>query len=397
MMKKWGRNLNKKIISLMAMLICILLITVMFTGCINEEKLDESTEELSIEKKEFDSPLILPDWRDGDYHDYYETTDKLVDFKMKYPDLVNVFSIGKSVLGKDIWCIRITNEKNYTEKFSCLIDGCIHGVEWESGEACLYLAEYLLINYKNNETIDAVLNRSEIYIIPLSNPDGRQNDEVGNDNGVDLNRNFDIFFGRLRSRTLRLGPFLSKKLGSYIKFPPTNPNKWWRISGKRPFSEPESCAIRDLMKTISNKKFSFYVNCHTAWHNIITPVPWSKKILNPPFEIAERENNIFNYVKDWVETNTEYEADRSEDNIGGGFADLWCFNEFRIPSFTFEILSEDYDAWTGEHKHDHLVHWMKTTLPFFMYLLVNIENLHNWDIPNIQPQLPKGIPPEPIR
>jgi hypothetical protein len=397
MMKKWGRNLNKKIISLIAMLICILLITIMFTGCINEEKLDESTEELSIEKKEFDSPLILPDWRDGDYHDYYETTDKLVDFKMKYPDLVNVFSIGKSVLGKDIWCIRITNEKNYTEKFSCLIDGCIHGVEWESGEACLYLAEYLLINYKNNETIDAVLNRSEIYIIPLSNPDGRQNDEVGNDNGVDLNRNFDIFFGRLRSRTLRLGPFLSKKLGSYIKFPPTNPNKWWRISGKRPFSEPESCAIRDLMKTISNKKFSFYVNCHTAWHNIITPVPWSKKILNPPFEIAERENNIFNYVKDWVETNTEYEADRSEDNIGGGFADLWCFNEFRIPSFTFEILSEDYDAWTGEHKHDHLVHWMKTTLPFFMYLLVNIENLHNWDIPNIQPQLPKGIPPEPIR
>ncbi len=397
MMKKWGKNLNKKIISLMAILTCILLITVMFTGCITEKKLDKSTREISIEKKELDSPLILPDWKDGDYHDYYETTDKLLDFKMKYPNLVNVFSIGKSVLGKDIWCIRITNENNYTEKFSCLIDGCIHGVEWESGEACLFIAEYLLINYKNNKTIDAVLNRSEIYIIPLSNPDGRQNDEVGNDNGVDLNRNFDIFFGRLRSRTLRLGPFLSKRLGSYIKFPPANPNKWWRISGKRPFSEPESCAIRDLMKKISNKKFSFYVNCHTAWHNIITPVPWSKKILNPPFEITERENNIFNYVKDWVEANTEYEADRSEDNIGGGFADLWCFNEFRIPSFTFEILSEDYDAWTGEHKHDHLLHWMKTTLPFFMYLLVNIENLHNWEIPNIQPQLPKGIPPEPLK
>ena len=75
----------------------------------------------------------------------------------------------------------------------------------------------------------------------------------------------------------------------------------------------------------------------------------------------------------------------------------WCFNEFRIPSFTYEILSEDYDAWSGEQKHDHLVHWMKTTLPVFMYLLVNIENLHNWKIPDIEPLLPEGIPPPPLR
>jgi len=77
--------------------------------------------------------------------------DLLQEFQVNYPDLVNVFSIGESVLGKEIWCIRITNEKNTDDKFSCLIDGCIHGVEWESGEACLYLAEYLLINFDNNE------------------------------------------------------------------------------------------------------------------------------------------------------------------------------------------------------------------------------------------------------
>lgn len=396
MKQNGGKNLHKKIISLIAIFTCFLLIIVMCTGCINEKKLDKSIEKSSIENTELDTSSVLPEWKDGDYHDYYKTTDKLLEFKEKYPDLVNILSIGKSVLGKDIWCVRITNENNYTEKFSCLIDGCIHGVEWESGEACLYLAEYLLVNYKNNKTIVAILNSSEIYIVPLVNPDGRQKDEVGNDNGVDLNRNFDIFFGRLRSRTLRLGSFFSKRLGSYIKFPPNNPNKWWRVSGKRPFSEPESCAIRDLMKTISNQKFSFYVNCHTAWHNIITPVPWSKKILNPPFEISNQEQKLFDFVKNWVETNSEYEADRSEDNIGGGFADIWCFKEFRIPSFTFEILSEDYDAWTGEHKHDNLVYWMKTTLPVFIYFLVNIENFYHWEVPDIEPFLPDGISPEPL-
>ena len=387
--------MNKKLSQIIALFLCCILLIVTFSGCIeNEQKSDEKA--LSVPEVKLDQPSILPDWKDGEYHDYYETTDVLNEFQIKYPDLVNVFSIGKSVQGKDIWCIRITNEKNNKEKFSCLIDGCMHGIEWEAGEACLYLADYLLINFGKNDTINTILNNSEVYIVPLFNPDGRQNDEFGNYNGVDLNRNFDIFFGRIRSRCLRLGPLLSKRLGPIIKIPPNNPSKWWRNSGRRPFSEPESRAISSLMKTLSHNDFSFYVNCHTAWHNIITPVPWAKTILKPPFEITTQEKNLFDYVKNWVKTNTEYETDRSEYNKVGGYVDLWCFNEFRIPTFCFEMLSTEYDAQIGEKKHDHLVHWMKTTLPFFMYLLVNIENLYNWEIPDIQPPLPEGIPPEPL-
>ena len=59
-----------------------------------------------------DQPSILPDWKDGKYHDYYDTVQILNDFNNKFPDLVNVFSVGKSVIGKNIWCIRITNEEN---------------------------------------------------------------------------------------------------------------------------------------------------------------------------------------------------------------------------------------------------------------------------------------------
>jgi len=388
--------MNKKISQIIALSLCCVLLIVTFSGCIEEEQKSEETKEILPSEFNLDQPSILPDWEDGEYHDYYETTDLLNEFQIKYPDLVNVFSIGESVQGKDICCIRITNEKNKQDKFSCLIDGCMHGIEWEAGEACLYLADYLLINFGKNKTIDNILNASEVYIVPLFNPDGRQNDEFGNYNGVDLNRNFDIFFGRVRSRCLRLGPILSKKLGPIIKFPPNDQSKWWRNSGRRPFSEPESRAISSLMKTLSHNDFSFYVNCHTAWHNILMPVPWAKSILNPPFVITEQEKDLFDYVRDWIEENTEYEADRSKDNNVGGFTDYWCFQEFRIPVFCFEMLSLDYDAQVGEKKHDHLVHWMKTTLPFFMYLLVNIENLHDWKLPDIQPELPEGIPPDPL-
>jgi len=385
--------MNKKLSYLIALFICGVLLSVTFSGCIEEE---QKTDEIPIPEVELDHPSVLPDWKDGDYHDYYETTDELSDFKVKYPDLVNVFSIGKSVLGKDIWCIRITNEKNNQIKSSCLIDGCIHGIEWEAGEACLYLAEYLLINFDNNATITNILNTTEVYIVPLVNPDGRQDDEFNNANGVDLNRNFDVFYGRLRSPCIRLGKILSKIIGPVIKIPFLPVSKWPRNCGRYAFSEPESEALADLVTELDTKDFSFYVNCHTAWHNIITPVPWSRTILNPPFVMTENEIQLFDDVKDWVEENTEYEADRSEENKVGGCADIWVFNEFRIPSFTFEILSLDYDAWKGEKKHDHLVHWMKTTIPFFMCLLVNTDNLRQWKTPDIEPSLPEGVPPEPL-
>ena len=398
--------MNKKTSKLIALFLCCILLVVRFSGCIEEE---QKTEEIPIPEVKLDQPSLLPDWKDGEYHDYYETTDMLSDFKVKYPDLVNVFSIGESVLGKDIWCIRLTNEKNNQIKSSCLIDGCIHGCEWEAGEACLYLAEYLLINFEANETITHILNSSEVYIIPLVNPDGRQENVRWNDNGIDLNRNFDVDFGRLRGHSIRLGklfglikiPYI--KVGNLMEKLLNRFNKelpfWGDLSncGRHPFSEPESQAIKNLMEQIGFNDFSFYVNCHTAAHGVW--IPWA--VLIPPFEMTEQETNIFNDIMNWVEKNTEYEpvsvlVYKDKNVYISGMAQDWFYKEYRIPSFSFEILSEDYEMWMGQGRHDNLVHWMKTTLPFFMYLLVNIDNLRQWKTPDIQPLFPEGVPPEPL-
>jgi len=388
-----------------ALLICLFLLTLSFTGCIEKDETKESIEPINYQI-ETDKPSVLPDWNDGEYHDYIETSQILKGFNAQYPDLVDVFSIGKSVLGRNIWCIKITNEKNNGIKSTCLIDGCIHGSEWEAGEACLYLAEYLLINFDVNETVTNILNSSEVYIIPLLNPDGRQANTRWNDNAIDLNRNFDVDFGRLRGHTVRLGklfgrikkPYIEigKLLGLFnIELP------FWEVftnCGRRPFSEPESQAIKNLMERIGFNDFSFYVSCHTAAHNLL--IPW--KVFKPPFEMTEQETKIFHYVLNWVEKNTEYEPVpviiyKGTRHYVSGSSEDWFYKEYRIPSFVFEILSEDYEMWMGQGKHDNLVHWMKTTLPFFMYLLVNIDNLRQWRTPDIQPSLPQGVPPEPLK
>ena len=98
-------------------LLCILF-SMMLTGCINKDSSDE-TESIN----QINHVSVLPDWQDGGYHDYEVTTQLLKEFNTQYPYLVTLFSIGKSTLGRDIWCIKITNENNTDRKLSCLIDG----------------------------------------------------------------------------------------------------------------------------------------------------------------------------------------------------------------------------------------------------------------------------------
>jgi len=384
--------MNKKTSQLIALFLCCILLVVTFSGCLEEEQ-KPGKEELPMLEVKLDQPSVLPDWKDEEYHDYYGTIDMLNEFQIEYPDLVNVFSIGESVLGKDIWCIRITNENNNSKKYSCLIDGTIHGYEWEAGEACLYLTEYLLINYGKNRTISNILNNTEAYIVPIFNPDGREADDRFNDNGVDLNRNFDVFFGKIRGHCLRIGKLFGIIKIPVIKIPRNDPYKWYWNCGRYAFSEPETQAIRNLMEELNIHDFSFYVNCHTALHNIVTPWVTYK----PPFEMTQQQKNVFEYVIDWVIDNTEYEAFSVEGFKTGGCAIDWCFKEFQIPSFNFELYAEKYDPCLGSGEHVNLVHWMKTTLPFFMYILVNIDNLHQWRTPDIQPSLPEGVPPEPLK
>ena len=403
--------MDKKVFHLTAFFLFSILLIVLFSGCITEEHASETITEMVQPEVLLDQPSILPDWNDGECHNYFGTTKMLNGFDKQYPDLVKVFSLGKSVLGKDIWCIRVTNEKCKEDKSSCLIDGCIHGGEWEGGEVCLYLADYLLINFGENETITHVLNSSEVYLIPIINPDSRQldfrlDDSRFNANGIDLNRNFDIDFGRLRGSVIPLGKLFNRISISTL---PLNPSRnftlihrlfprfplWFTNCGRHPFSEPESQAMRDFMTNLGTKDFSFYVNCHCATHCI--GYPWDA--VKPPFEISKQEHFIYDYVLDWVVENTEYERVddiSSMDYKASGDVTDWCFKEFHTPSFYFEILSLDYNTKLVTSKHDHLVHWMQTTLPVFMYLLVNIDNLREWRTPDIQPHLPEGVPPEPL-
>ncbi len=379
--------------------ICFLFCSLIWSGCIHRERHIKNRLEIHESLQHQDTAYILPDWENGSYHDYDAMLSLLKEWEINHPDVVTVFSIGSSVNGKDIMCIQLTNQHNDSKKYSAVIDGCIHGNEWESGEACLYLADFLLRNYQSNNSIASILNISKLYIVPHLNPDGRQTDDRFNARGIDLNRNFNVHFGRILGGSLPLGtvfgktisvvrrPVLIEKFGGTRLFK----TSFWTNSGRKPFSEPETDALRSLLNTVEND-LSFYVNCHTAMHIIFPPATIS---FRPEYHITDRQHAVLQAVMNWCDDHTRYDTGSSTHEVmfGGGLAHHWVFKRYYVPSFCFEILSRDYEPSTGHGKHDRLVPWMKTTLPFFLYLLVNIELLAQWQKPDHQPFLPELLSP----
>ncbi len=111
----------------------------------------------------------------------YHTNEGLLDIYLKmaktYPELVRLESIGKSHEGRDLWLLTITNHSNkpHHEKPGFWIDGNIHANEIQAAEVSLYTAWYLVENYHSNDFITQLLDEKAFYILPVMNPDGREN------------------------------------------------------------------------------------------------------------------------------------------------------------------------------------------------------------------------------
>lgn len=152
-----------------------------------------------------------------EYHDYQETMDELADLAGRYPDIADLSIIGTSVLGRDIACLKISDQVQSDEdEIPILICGNHHGNEVLSVEATLYQLNYILSNYGTDPEVTDWVDRYEIWFIPMLNPDGREAVRRTNENGIDLNRNYGF----------------EHTLGG---------------NHGEPFSEPETRAIRDFV------------------------------------------------------------------------------------------------------------------------------------------------------
>ncbi|HEX6053248.1 MAG TPA: M14 family metallopeptidase [Gemmatimonadaceae bacterium] len=119
-------------------------------------------------------PLVAGQMDFKHYHTSEEIEWWMRKWEKDYPDLVELYSVGKTFGGRDIWQMTLTNKKTGkdTDKPAAFFEGGRHSGEITATESAFYLAWHLLENYGKDVNVKRLLDEKTVYIRPLNNPDG---------------------------------------------------------------------------------------------------------------------------------------------------------------------------------------------------------------------------------
>jgi len=107
---------------------------------------------------------------------YDELEETLVKLNLEYPGLTMLYSIGKSLQGRDLWVMEVTNRETGSaeEKPGLWIDGNTHSGEPTGTNVCLKTIHQLCSRYGSDEFITELLDTRSVYVLPRVNPDGSE-------------------------------------------------------------------------------------------------------------------------------------------------------------------------------------------------------------------------------
>ncbi|AWS46254.1 M14 family metallopeptidase [Streptosporangium sp. 'caverna'] len=203
------------------------------------------------------------------------------------PGIAKVVDIGTTVGGQPLTAIKVTKDarqlRDGTRK-AVLYMAAQHAREWITPEMTRRLLLHFLNGYGTNPEITQLVNTTELWFIPVSNPDGydhtftgdnrlwrknmRDNNgdgQITSGDGVDLNRNFE------------------HKWGYDNEGSSDNPaSETYR--GASPQSEPETRAVDNLAKKV---KFTYLLNYHSAAQLLLYGVGWQQATPSPDDLIFE--------------------------------------------------------------------------------------------------------------
>jgi len=262
---------------------------------------------------------------DAHFHSYDETKAELDRIEQAYPDLAKVSSIGKSVEGRELYAIRLSLSPVRDSLPTAIFLGCHHAREHLSVEMPLKLAAYLA-EHSSESRVQDLLRTREIWIVPMVNPDGAEHDikdgdyqwwrknRSQNENGsigVDLNRNYG---GKGWG-----GAGSSGSPGSDT------------YHGKEAFSEPETRAVRDFVR--SRSRATVLLTFHTFSELVLWP--WGHT--NDEIENTE-DRRVFETMGKKMASMNKYTAEKSSDlYLNSGDTTDWAYDELKLFAFTFEL------------------------------------------------------------
>lgn len=329
-------------------------------------------------------------------------TKDLEKLALKYPEVIAVKSLGKTLYGRDIWAVRLGNGET-----PVLFTGAIHAREWITTVLLMKTIEEYAKGYQQgNELygykINKLLNDTSIWVIPMVNPDGVTLEEKGvqafpqqarsillrmnegqnnfdrwkaNAQGIDINRQF---------------PADWENANKYINKP-----NYKDYKGEKSLEALEARVLADFSDEIQPE---IEVNYHSAgniiyWHSNYT----TKKNLAENKRLAQSIADL-----------TSYGLIQPIDKKGlAGFQDYFL-KKYNRPSLTIEVsgvvngkhvpLSEFSDIWERNKKVMAFIAQQSTIIidPISSKVLINgaekeFDTRGHWAEQDILIAVQKGI------
>ncbi|XP_075157374.1 carboxypeptidase D isoform X5 [Haematobia irritans] len=178
-----------------------------------QTQIPEQTNTIDLEAALPEPRAYIPDsqYLDFVYHNHEELTRFLRATSARYPNLTALYSIGKSIQGRELWVLVVSASpyEHMLGKPDVKYVGNIHGNEPVGRELLLHLIQYLVSSYETDQYVKWLLDNTRIHIMPSMNPDGFAVSKEGtcdggqgryNARGFDLNRNFPDYFKQNNKR-----------------------------------------------------------------------------------------------------------------------------------------------------------------------------------------------------
>jgi carboxypeptidase T len=294
---------------------------------------------------------------------YHSSLELETDFRLlarDHPQLAKVVELGTSLERRKIYALKISGNVSQDEsKPAVLLLGCHHAREWISVEVPFLFGKYLLENYDTDAAVRDLVDRSEVWIVPIVNTDGleytihvyrywRKNRRANADGsyGVDINRNYACEWGY-------------DNIGSS----PDPASDVFR--GTAPFSEPETEAVRRLFLS---RDFRAVVSYHSfsqvilyPWGYVDAPAPADAEL----HTIAGTMAGLIAGVR-----GTVYGYGRAADALyttNGDTVD-WAYAVSGIPAFTVELPPVDVDHGGFFNDEAAIDGIFRENLPAMLYL-----------------------------
>ncbi|MDH4137263.1 MAG: M14 family zinc carboxypeptidase, partial [Anaerolineae bacterium] len=283
---------------------------------------------------------------DSDYHDYAEMVAEIDQAAADHPNIVDLFSIGQSYEGRELWAVKISDNPTLDEpEPEVLFTAHQHGREHLTVEQGLYILQILTDEYNTTSRITDLVNSREIYIIFDVNPDGgeydhatgsylswrknRQPNEGSTAIGTDLNRNWGYRWGCCGGSS-------------------GNPSSY-TYRGPYPFSAPETDAIRSFVESRvidGEQQITAHIDFHTKGELVMWPYGYTYDDIPPDMTVDDHD--VFVTMGQNMASLNGYTAQQSSDlYIVDGCLKDWMYGTHHIFSFLFELypLSSSSYGW----------------------------------------------------